>query len=471
MPLDRKWIKTQQLGAKAALTEAVLYCLQMIPTARFSTHTLASHPHGGAVARILSAALQAVEPGSATRQFIHRAGDSFWVAGREYSLKKIRRIHLLGLGKASLAMTQAVAACIPDRITRGLLIPKHVPAEPPGQFDLQPGGHPLPNEASLLAGQKAANLVEPLGEEDLLICLISGGGSALMVLPREGVTLQDLRQLTDSLLACGAGVDEINILRRHLDCLKGGGLARLAAPARVVSLILSDVVGDPLEAIASGPTAPDPSTRQDALAVLEKYGLMNSLPPAIPSVLRSAPETCKPGEAWFDRVQNVIVGNNELALQAGLQQAQRQGFHPHSLGSGWQGEVRQVSRQLLASLEEIHPARPFCLVGGGETTVKLRGVGYGGRNQELALASVLDLAGIPDILFVTLATDGEEGNTGAAGAVVTTETLAAAREVGLDPQKYLENNDSHTFFDQLGDLLVTGPSGTNVNDLFFLFGF
>jgi hydroxypyruvate reductase len=239
----------------------------------------------------------------------------------------------------------------------------------------------------------------------------------------------------------------------------------------VVSLILSDVVGSPLEAIASGPTAPDPSTRDDALAVLERYQLRNNCPAAILKALENVHETPKPGDGLFARVKNVIVGSNTQAAQAALEQAQMEGFVPGLLGNDWQGEARQVASDLCSILKNEPGIRPFCLVAGGETTVILRGRGRGGRNQELALAAVSELAGLPNVLLVSLATDGEDGPTDAAGAVVNGETLQRGLAAGLSPEAFLNDNDAYTYFKGLKDLLMPGPSGTNVNDLTFLFGF
>jgi hydroxypyruvate reductase len=362
-----------------------------------------------------------------------------------------------------------------DLTSGGLLIPKTI-SNLAGQasdllqnLQIQPGDHPIPNENSLLAGQTALALASNLGENDLLICLISGGGSALMSAPRDGISLGDLRQLTAALLACGARIDEINALRRRLDLLKGGGLARMASSANVVSLILSDVVGNPLETIASGPTAPDPTTREDALRILEKYHLVNQIPPAIQRALQNAPETPKPGDALFERVQNVLVGSNRLAALAALEQAQREGFKTAFLGDDWQGEARDVAQDLCQTLKNSDIKPPFCLVAGGETTVTLRGQGRGGRNQELALAAVHPLSELPGKMLVTLATDGEDGPTDAAGAVVDSHTLTRGLEHGLAPASFLADNNAYPYFDALGDLLRPGPSGTNVNDLVFLF--
>lgn len=461
--------------------------MNSVSPASFHACTLSAHPHGEAVQRILAAALQAVEPQTAVLRFIRREGETLWVADRPYDLTRTGEIRLLGVGKAALGMTLPLLRLLADRAPRALLIPKTLPAGfslaalGEGLFQrvhIQPGGHPLPNENSLLAGQQARALAAGLTERDLLICLLSGGGSALMSAPRAGITLDDLQRLTASLLACGARIDEINLLRRHLDELKGGGLARLVAPASVVSLILSDVVGNPLETIASGPTAPDSSTRAEALAVLQRYGLTETIPPAILRVLQTAPETPKPGEPLFERVQNVIVGSNRLAAQAALEQAAREGFQTGFLGDDWQGEARETAGRLCALLAAHFPDRVgdglasgenLCLIAGGETTVTLRGSGRGGRNQELALAAVRPFSRLPGSLLIALATDGEDGPTDAAGAVVSHETLARGLRLGLDPDVFLAANDSYSYFSALDDLLRPGPTGTNVNDLTFLF--
>lgn len=444
----------------------------MLPE-HFLTHTLRQHPRGASVTRILAAAIQAVEPGRAVKKYLS-----------EQPIPLARRIFVLGLGKAAIPMTRAVLET--TSVTAALVITKHAEQTGLSPATIQVGGHPIPDSRSLQAGQDALGFVSGLREDDLLLCLISGGGSALMTAPYPGLTLDDLQALTRQLLACGARIDEINALRRHLDQVKGGGLARAASPARVVSLILSDVVGNSLEAIASGPTAPDPSSRADALHVLEKYGLTENVPAAILHTLEHAPETPKPGEGLFARVENILVGSNALAAQAALRQAQSEGFHSRFLGDSWQGEARQVAKMLCNFISPSPDGRwvrgegilrPFCMVAGGETTVTLVGQvkdlshPLGGRNQELALAAARELDGLPNVMLVTLATDGEDGPTDAAGAVVTGETAARARALNLDPDVFLQRNDSYHFFAPLGDLLQPGPSGTNVNDLTFLFGF
>jgi glycerate 2-kinase len=469
---------------------------------RFLTHTLRQHPRGAAVTRILAAALNAVLP------------ENLSYPGLDEILHQVDGdIFVLGLGKASPGMTATLAPRLAERAHFGLLIPKQAPVHAPAGFEIIPGGHPVPDANSLRAGQRSLELAGKLGESDLMLCLISGGGSALMTAPHSGLTLDDLRTLTSALLACGARIDEINTLRRHLDRVKGGGLARTAYPARVVSYILSDVVGNPLESIASGPTSPDPSAKADALDILEKYALTEKVPAAVVRTLKNAPETPKPGDNLFERVENVIVGSNAQAAQAALAQAEAEGFHPLFLGDTWQGEARDVAKELCVLLKPSESkvsrlwrqnreildsiSRPFCMVAGGETTVTLNGghvkndtgsqarnnsdnnngslatriSGQGGRNQELTLAAVRELAGLENVMLVTLATDGEDGPTDAAGAVVTGETQKRAQAQNLDPDAFLERNDSYRFFEPLGDLLQPGPSGTNVNDLTFLFGF
>jgi len=408
------------------------------------------------IIRILCAALQAADPEAAVWRYL-----------QGHALPTARRIFVLGLGKAAVAMSRAFNRFTSPAAT--LIVTKH--AAPLEAATVLTAGHPIPDLSSLQAGQAVLQFVSGLQADDLLVCLISGGGSALMSVPQPGLSLDDLQGLTRALLACGARIDEINSLRRHLDQLKGGGLAK-ATSARVLSLILSDVVGNPLEAIASGPTAPDPSTRWDALTVLKKYDLLATVPAGIVWALDNVPETPKTGDGLFGRVENVIVGSNALAAQSALQQAQSEGFFTQFLGDSWQGEARHVARALCRRLrhQRKSQAQPFCLVAGGETTVTLRGLGSGGRNQELALAAVAHLDGLEKVMLVSLATDGEDGPTPAAGAVVTGQTAQRARSLGMLPATFLLQNDSFTFFTKLQDTLQIGPTGTNVNDLTFLFG-
>ncbi len=491
--------------------------LGMIAPTRFLTRSLRLSSHGPAIARILAAGLNAVHPGEAVGRFVQREKDELRIASNIYPLDKDRRTFIIAFGKASLPMAESLTSILGDRLTGGVVITKHATgrtsglprAQTRGRLAVMEGGHPVPDERSLAAGQRVLELLSGLRADDLVFCLISGGGSALMTAPVEGVTLSDLQALTSALLACGASIAEINILRRHLDLLKGGGLARLASPARLVGLILSDVVGNPLEVIASGPTAPDPTACADALAVLDKYQLSGSqfrsddfpglaaragsrasqkatdpsrvlrevATTSVLEALKSGRETLKPGDAVFENVDNILVGSNLLAAQAALKQAEVEGFHPYLLCTDLQGEACDVAVELCRTLrwawQTGDPApHPACILAGGETTVTLcPNPGRGGRNTELALAAVTKLASFPDVMLVSLATDGEDGPTDAAGAVVTGETFARAYALGLDPVEHLRRNDSYTFFAALDDLLKPGPTGTNVNDLSFLFTF
>ncbi|MBI3162493.1 MAG: DUF4147 domain-containing protein [Chloroflexi bacterium] len=422
---------------------------------QFLTSTLRSHPYGDSIARILAFAFNSAEPGAAVKVYL-----------RGNPLPGARRTFALGLGKAACAMTSALADEI--RLINTLVITKH--ASPLG---LEPvtvieGNHPIPGRGSLAAGNAALEFLSQLTQDDLLICLISGGGSALMSSPR--IPLEDLQVLTSTLLACGARIDEINTLRRHIDSLKGGGVARLSNGARIVSLILSDVVGDSLEAIASGPTAPDPTTVADASLILEKYDLKNEIPA---SILHSLHETLKPGDPIFGRVENRIIASNQIVLKAAEVQAKQEGFETKIIRVNLQGEASVVGREIALTLKEslVSIQRPFCLLAGGETTVTLNGDGKGGRNQELALAAVDALDGLTDVMLISIATDGEDGPTDAAGAVTTGESAQRANRLGMSAAGHLSRNDARTFFAGLNDLIKTGPSGTNVNDLILCFAF
>jgi glycerate 2-kinase len=448
----------------------------MLSADSFWTSSLRLAPHGERITRILASAITAVEPGAAVGRFVQRDGDILTISGRAYDLCLFHRVVLLGIGKASLAMSATLAGILGAHLDAGLVITKYVSAIPDFPFTIIEGDHPVPDRRSLYAGKKTIELISSLDPEDLLFCLISGGGSSLVTLPVVGVSLEDIRLLTSALLACGARIDEMNTLRRRLDQVKGGGIARLSNGATIVSLILSDVVGNPLEAIASGPTAPDPSTRVQALSILAKYKLEDRIPSSILQSLKTSPETPKPGLPIFERVQNVIVGSNLLSAQAALARAEEDGFHPYLLRLDLQGEARQVAFELATFMRQVSltgdplPA-PACMVAGGETTVTIKGNGKGGRNTELALAAVSELADFPDVMLITLATDGEDGPTDASGAVVTGETFRRAAVLGLDTFSYLERNDSYTFFAALDDLLKPGSTGTNANDLVFMFIF
>lgn len=426
----------------------------------------------------LTRALDAVDPEQAVRRHLRREGETLWVDGRTYVLGP-RRVRVLALGKAAYPMARAASEVLGPLLDRGLVVTKEGYAGPAWpDFLVHEAGHPVPDARSLESARRVRRLLQGLTPDHLLLVLLSGGGSALLVDPVEGLSLEDLQALNQALLRAGATIHEINAVRKHVERLKGGGLARLAIPARVHTLVLSDVLGDDLSVIASGPTAPDPSTYRDAWDVLERYGLLARVPPAVVAHVRAGlegrrPETPKPGEALWARVRHTLVGSVRTAAEAAWAVFRDAGWHGGVLTTTLQGEAREVARVLAAVLqEEARWNRPFprpaCLVLGGETTVTVRGAGKGGRNQELALAAVPLLAGLSRVALVTFATDGTDGPTDAAGAVATGETLAHARRLGLDPRDHLDRNDAYPFWERVGGLLRTGPTRTNVNDLVLL---
>ncbi len=427
----------------------------MFSAEHFLSNTLHTHPIGQVAAQILAHAFNAVEPGVAVKKFL-----------RENPLPAGKRIFAFGLGKASCAMMNALADEVP--LADSLVITKHASPLIVEPVTVIEGDHPIPGIASLHAGNAAIKFLSQLTQDDLLVCLISGGGSALMTSPR--VLLGDLQSLTSALLACGARIDEINTLRRHLDRLKGGGIAGLANSAQVISLLLSDVVGDALEAIASGPTVPDPTTLADSISIIEKYDLRNKIPA---SIIPALTETLKPTDPIFGKVQNKIIASNSIALMAAKTQAESLGFQARIMNSNLQGEAniigKGVALQLMEALQTTQ--RPFCLLAGGEVTVTINGNGKGGRNQQLALSTVDVLSGLQNVLLVSIATDGEDGPTDAAGAFVTGETTRRAESLGMYAAGYLLNNDAYVYFEKVDQLVKTGYSGTNVNDLVICFAF
>lgn len=427
----------------------------------FLTHSL----RDARLTRILSTALEAVDPASLVRHHLVNM-----------TLPAPERVFLLALGKAAQPMAEAAADTLGDPAAT-LVITKHALAsgrakisveadlEPPTRFTVLEAGHPVPDHRSLLAGLAVEAFVSRLQPDDLLLCLLSGGASSLVIAPPRGVSLTDLQSMTASMLASGGTIDEINVLRRSLDRLKGGGLAA-ATHATIISLILSDVIGDRLETIGSGPTVPNPTTNRDAIAVLQKYAIQP--PVSIAKALQQPAPFA--GVSRYRHVRNFVIGNNSMAVEAARKQAEYDGFSAHVLGSSLCGEARSVSRDLVDTLLSAlrNRPRPFCLVGGGETTVTLDRHGRGGRNQEVALAAVDALSGQPNIVFLSLATDGNDGPTDAAGAVVTGDTRFRAQQLGMLAADYLSAHDAYPFFDALGDLLKPGYTGTNVNDLTLL---
>ncbi|MBI4537818.1 MAG: glycerate kinase [candidate division NC10 bacterium] len=428
-----------------------------------------------AARKIFDAAVAAVDPAEAIRRHLRREGNSLRVGGQTLDLATIRQLLVVGLGKAGASMTSAVEEIVGDRITRGVVVTKYGHVQPTKTVRLHEAGHPVPDAAGMAGAQAILDCLRGATAADLLLVLISGGGSALTPAPVASIALEEKQALTRELLACGADIREMNTLRKHISRIKGGKLARAAAPARVVTLILSDIVGDPLDAIASGPTVPDPTTYADALGILDRYKIREAIPASIRTYLESGaagkhPETPKPGDPVFAKVQNVMVASNIQALRAAEAESQRLGFTPLILSSFIEGETKEVARLHAALALEVRSsglpvAPPVCFITGGETTVTLKGHGKGGRNQEFALAAAFDIAGLANVVVLSGGTDGTDGPTDAAGALADGETIARARALGLNPRAFLENNDSYNFFARLGDLLLTGPTRTNVMDV------
>ncbi|MBN1286232.1 MAG: glycerate kinase [Anaerolineae bacterium] len=425
---------------------------------------------------VLDAALDAADPVKAVKRHVQFDGSMLRTGDRTYDLAQHEHLYVVGGGKAGAAMASAVEDILGDRITAGVINVKYGYTNPTRYIEINEAGHPIPDEAGVNGARRMLDLARAAGARDLVLCLISGGGSALMTAPAAGVTLADMQQLTEALLRSGATINEINAIRKHLSQIKGGHLAHLAYPATVVSLILSDVVGSPLDVIASGPTVPDGATFADARAIIARYGIAGDIPASITAHLaRAEVETPKAGDPVFERVQNQIIAGNDIAAQAALEQACFLGFNSMILSTYVEGEAREVAKVFAAVAREIlvcqRPLRrPACLIAGGETTVTLHGAGRGGRNQEMALAAAPRLDGLgEDVMVIALATDGTDGPTDAAGGIADGTTLTRARAAGLDLWAHLANNDSYHFLQRLGDLIVTGPTNTNVNDLIFVF--
>jgi len=409
---------------------------------------------------IFQAALQAADPVAAVERHL-----------RKLSLAGVANIYVVGAGKAGASMALAAERVLGSRISAGFVNVKDRHVIPLRRIELHECGHPLPDARGEAGARHIAEIAAGAERRDLVLCLISGGASALLPFPVESVTLADKQDTTRLLLASGADIHEFNAVRKHISQIKGGQLARRAAPARVESLLLSDVVGDAPGSIGSGPAAPDASTFADALRVLDKYGLRNRVPPAVSNYLErgirgEVPETPKPGDPLFRRVRNVVIGSNRLALEAAARRSRELGYRPLILSSEIQGETRDVARMHAAIAREVvrsgRPVRPpACIISGGETTVTLKGKGSGGRNQEFVVAAAIDIAGLPRTVVFSAGTDGTDGPTDAAGAIADGDTLRR----DPDAQTYLNRNDSHSYFESLGDLVKTGPTLTNVMDV------
>jgi hydroxypyruvate reductase len=410
--------------------------------------------------QIFRAALQAADPAAAVLRHLKIAAGGltvakggFTVAGRRYRLADYDRIRVIGAGKASPRMAQALERAFGARITDGCI---NVPDDTTvrlRRIHLHPSGHPVPDERGVTGASRIAEIARESGPRDLVFAVISGGASALMPLPARGMTLAKKKQITRALLACGATIHEINTVRKHISAIKGGHLAALAHPATLITLILSDVIGDDLSVIGSGPTVFDRTTVDDATTVVERYGI-------------PAPRWTETPKDSMD-AQNVIVGSNRQSIDAAVKKARELGYQPVVLSTTIDGETREIARMHAAIARESVAcgARRMCFLSGGETTVTIRGKGKGGRNQEFVLAAAMALDGTPGVTVFSAGTDGIDGPTDAAGAVADASTLRRAAVLRLDPREFLANNDSYHFFQRAGGLIQTGPTGTNVMDV------
>ncbi|MFY3740261.1 MAG: glycerate-2-kinase [Candidatus Nitrosomirales archaeon] len=425
----------------------------------------------------LEASLSAADPKLSVKKNVKLKGKTLHIMGIKYSLNNFDSIHVIGSGKASGHMAEALFGILQDRITDGLvIIPENLKTKlQTGKIKLLKASHPIPSHMGVRGVKKMLACVSNLTERDLVICLISGGGSALMPLPYDDLTLENKQEVTSDLLKSGANIYEINAVRKHLSSIKGGRLAEKLQSAHIVSLIISDVIGNRLDTIASGPTVPDRTTYNDVIHVLKKYGLWNSLSVKVKRVIEKGlsgtiPETPKSGSRIFRNVKNFVIADNEQACKAALNQLRSRGIHAILLTTSLQGEARDVGRYVasLAEKTDNRKRKPAALIMGGETTVTVTGKGKGGRNQELVLAASIGISGLRNTVLASLGTDGIDGNSDAAGAIADTFTIKRAERLNLDPQKFLQNNDSYSFFKRLGDTIQTGPTGTNVDDLLIL---
>jgi len=453
----------------------MMFNMKQVKAMTSSTHGALEKLRSDTVS-IFRACLDAADPEKAVKRFVTLDGDDLVIAqDMRVKLADLDRVFVVGAGKASAPMAKALEEMLGDRISAGVLCVKYGHGLELKRVKVREAGHPVPDKPGEDAARDISDLLRSAGPRDLVLACISGGGSALLPGPPDGVTLEEKQALTRKLLAVGANIHEMNVIRKHLSVTKGGGLMRMAHPALVVNLMLSDVIGDDPGTIASGPFAPDSSTFEDALRILDRYKLMDVTAQGIARRFRAGangeiPETPKPGDVIFGNVANVIVGSNTLSLEAGRRRAKELGYHALILSSSIEGDTREAAGFHVALAREVrgtgNPVEPpACILSGGETTVVIKGAGSGGRNQEFALAATRDVARIRDSLIFSAGTDGTDGPTDAAGAFVDSSTLDRALSEGLDPDAFLENNDSYHFFSSLGDLVVIGPTRTNVMDV------
>lgn len=427
------------------------------------------------IKKIFDAGLQAVDPVGAINTYCRRDKNTLIIDDVTYDLDQFKSIYVIGAGKAASPMAGAMETLLGERLTSGIINVKYHHTSHLNIVKTIEAGHPVPDANGQKGADAILRLLQKSQDNDLVICLISGGASALLPLPEKGISLKDKQRVNTLLLASGASIHEINTIRKHISLVKGGKLARAIHPSTLVTFVLSDVVGDNLDVIGSGPTIPDSSTFHDCMDIITKYNLPHALPEPVLRHLSSGlageiPETPKPGDVIFQSTRNIIIGSNIKAVRAAKKEAENLGYHTVILSSMIEGETRHVAKVHTAIAKEIKKTGnpiplPACVLSGGETTVTINGKGKGGRNMEFVLAAAMEIAGHDGILVFSAGTDGTDGPTDAAGAIAGPDTISKAKQHSLDPDLYLNNNDSYTFFKTIGDLVITGPTNTNVMDL------
>ena len=424
---------------------------------------------------IFEAGLKAVDPINAVKNHIKRDGNKLRLKAMEYDLGDYENIYVIGMGKAAASMAKAVEDILGDQLTTGIVNVKYGHTVPLRKIKINEAAHPVPDEAGIAGSKEIIELLKQTGDKDLVICLISGGGSALLPSPAGDLTLEDKQGVTKALLECGANIHEINSIRKQISAVKGGRLAEHVYPSTLISLILSDVIGDDLDVIASGPTVPDTQTFHDCRNIIQKYKLDERVPKRVIEYIEKGcdgeiEDTPKADSPVFERTQNTIVGSNIIAVNAAKEKASELGYNTLVLSTFIHGETEEVAKVHSAIVKEIissgNPVKkPACVISGGETTVTIEGKGQGGRNQEFVLAAAIDIEGLDNTIVLSGGTDGNDGPTDAAGAIADGTTIHRAGELGLNAYQYLCENNSYNFFKPLGDLLITGPTNTNVMDL------
>ena len=424
---------------------------------------------------IFESALAAADPRKCVSGVVNSEDSRIRIGNVRFDLGRLSQIVVVGAGKATPAMAVTIEEILGDRITRGTINTKYGHSLPLSHIETVECGHPIPDANGVRGTEQMRSCLEKLDETALVLALFSGGGSALMPAPAAGITIGQKQETTQALLDCGATIDELNAVRKHLSTIKGGRMSRLAFPGTVYALVLSDVIGDPLDTVASGPTYPDPTSFADCVEITRRYGIHDNLPPSVRHHLEiglrgEIPETPSPKDECFTRTTTQVIGNNSLAIQAARETAYQLGYRTMVLSTRLQGEAREAATVLASVAQEISAASqpicpPACVISGGETTVTVRGEGKGGRNQELALAAAIALNGWPGITLLSGGTDGTDGPTDAAGAIVDGQTIERAKTQGLEAQSFLDRNDSYQFFSALDELVITGPTNTNVMDL------